>query len=182
MQHHVTAQYVLAKLCLSDDAEVHDAQQGIYWLTTAAQSGSHYAAHRLGKEYLQGKIIEKHTVQAVEWFTLSAEAGNQYAQYMLGKLHLMGKELPYDKEQAIHWLSKSAEAGNQYAQFFLDRQNDFRPPSVMLSVTRLLHHMSRLFQDHSLPPSSNGIQIDRKRCQQLREKKIALGNKADDHE
>ena len=182
MQYHVTAQYVLAKLCLSDDAEVHDAQQGIYWLTTAAQNGSHYAAYRLGKEYLQGKIIEKHTAQAVEWFTLSAEAGNQYAQYMLGKLHLMGKEIPYDKEQAIHWLSRSAEVGNQYAQFFLDRQNDFRPPSVMLSVTRLLHYTSRVFQDHSLPQSGSGIQMDRKRRHQLREKKIALGHKADDHE
>lgn len=182
MQDHVTAQYALGKLYLSGDMAVHSTQEGLRWLETAAQNGSHYAAYRFGKEYLKGKIAGKDTTQAIKWFTRSAEAGNQYAQYMLGKLYLMGQEIPCDKEHAIYWLSRSAAQGNEYAQFFLDRQNDFRPPSVMLSVTRLLHHMSRVFQDHSLPQSGSGIQIDRKRRQQLREKKIALGHKADDHE
>lgn len=182
MQDHVTAQYALGKLYLSGDMEVHNTQEGLRWLETAAQNGSHYAAYRLGKEYLKGKIAGKDTAQAIKWFTRSAEAGNQHAQYMLGKLYLMGQEIPCDKEQAIYWLSRPAAQGNEYAQFFLDRQNDFRPPSVMLSVTRLLHHMSWVFQDHSLPQSGNGIQMDRKRRWQLREKKIALGHKADDHE
>ena len=53
----------------------------------------------------------------------------------------------------------------------------------MLAVTRLLYHMSRVFQDNSLPQSrSGGIQIDRKRLRKLREKKIAQGHKPDDHE
>ena len=52
----------------------------------------------------------------------------------------------------------------------------------MLSVTRLLYHMSRIFEDHSLPRSGTGLHIDRKRRQQLREKRIALGHKPDDHE
>lgn len=182
-QDHAAAQYALAKLCLSDDVEVHDAQRGMYWLETAAQNGNHYAAYQLGKEYLKGKIVERDTAQAVEWFTRSAEAGNQHAQYMLGKLYLIGKEIPYDKEQAIHWLSKSAAQGNEYAQFFLDRQDNFRPPSVMLSVTRLLYHMSRIFRDAApMPTVPGGFQIDRKRLAQLREKKIALGQKPDDHE
>ena len=52
----------------------------------------------------------------------------------------------------------------------------------MLSVTRLLHYMGRIFQD-KVPPLSvrGGIQIDRKRLAQLREKKIAMGHKLDDH-
>ena len=54
---------------------------------------------------------------------------------------------------------------------------------VMLAVTRLLYHMSRVFQDNSLPESRpGGIQIDRKRLRKLREKKIAMGHKPDDHE
>ena len=53
----------------------------------------------------------------------------------------------------------------------------------MLSVTRLLHHMGNIFQDRAPePPVPGGIQIDRKRLAQLREKKIAMGHKADDHE
>ena len=102
---------------------------------------------------------------------------------MLGKLYLTGQGVTHDQTQAIDWFSRSAAQGNQYAQFFLERLDDFKPPSVILSVTRLLHHMGNIFQDHSLPKSgSTGMQIDRKRLAQLREKKIALGHKPDDYE
>ena len=101
---------------------------------------------------------------------------------MLGKLYLTGQSVQPDQVQAIVWFGRSAE-GNQYAQFFLERHDDIRPPSVMLAVTRLLYHMSRVFQDNSLPESRpGGIQIDRKRLRKLREKKIAQGHKPDDHE
>ena len=106
-----------------------------------------------------------------------------YAQYMLGKLYLTGKEVPYDEERAVHWLTQSAEQDNQYAHYLLDHLEENRPPSVMLAVTRLLHHMSRVFQDNSVPKSRpGGIQIDRKRLKKLQEKRIALGHKPDDHE
>ena len=182
-QGHAAAQYALGKLYLSDDAEVHNPERGLYWLETAAQNGSHYAAYRLGKEYLKENAVEKDTAKAVEWFTRSAEAGNQYAQYMLGKLYLIGKDIPCDQEQAQYWLSQAAAQGNQYAQFFLDRQNDLRPPSVMLSVTRLLHHMANIFQDNSLPQIGTGLtHVDRKLLEKMRDKRIAMGHKADDHE
>ena len=182
-QGHAAAQYALGKLYLSDDAEVHNPERGLYWLETAAQNGSHYAAYRLGKEYLKENAVEKDTAKAVEWFTRSAEAGNQYAQYMLGKLYLIGKDIPCDQEQAQYWLLQAAAQGNQYAQFFLDRQNDLRPPSVMLSVTRLLHHMANIFQDNSLPQIGTGLtHVDRKLLEKMRDKRIAMGHKADDHE
>lgn len=183
VQNLTVAQYALGKLCLSDDREVHDAGKGIRWLESAARNGSDYVAYWLGKEYLRGEFVEKDTEKAVACFTQAAEMGNQYGQYMLGKLYLMGRELPHDEEQAIYWLSQSAYQGNAYAQFFLDRRDDFKPPSVMLSVTRLLHHMGNIFQNHSLPKSGpTGMQIDRKRLERLREKKMALGHKWNDHE
>lgn len=112
-----------------------------------------------------------------------ADSGDRYAQYMLGKLYLTGKEVPYDEEQTVHWLTRSAEQGNQYAQYLLDHLEENRPPSAMLAVTRLLHHMSRVFRDNSLPKSCpGGIQIDRKRLKKLQEKRIAMGHKPDDHE
>ncbi|MPN59152.1 hypothetical protein SDC9_206872 [bioreactor metagenome] len=53
----------------------------------------------------------------------------------------------------------------------------------MLSATRLLYHMSNIFRDNSLPQTGSvGMRIDRKRLQKLREKKIAMGHKPDDHE
>ena len=42
--------------------------------------------------------------------------------------------------------------------------------------------MSRIFEEHSLPQPGVGLHIDRKRHRMLREKRMALGHKADDHE
>lgn len=182
-QGHLAAQYALAKLYLSDDLEVRDTARGMDWLRTAAEGGNRWAMYRLGKELLRGEITKQDTAGAVEWFTRSAEQGNPYAQYLLGKLYLTGKEVSRDEEQAILWLTRSAEQGNEYARYLLDHREEQRPPDVMLAVTRLLYHMSRVFQDNSLPESRpGGIQIDRKRLRKLREKKIAQGHKPDDHE
>ncbi len=176
------AQYALGKLFLSDDMEVRDPDEGIRWLEQAARNGNSYAAYQLGKEYLSGEVVSKDTVKAVDWFTQSAEAGNQYAQYMLGKLYLTGRGVTHDQTQAMDWFSRSAAQGNQYAQFFLEHQKDLRPPSVMLAAARLLYHMSRIFEDHSLPQSSAGLHVDRKLRRKIQEKKIAMGHKPDDHE
>lgn len=117
--------------------------------------------------------------KAIVHLTQSAEARNQYAQYALGKLHLDRQ----DREQAHYWFSQSAAQGNEYAQFFLDRWDSLKPPTVMLSVTRLLHHLSEIFRDNSVPPQAPaGQQADRKLRLKIREKKIAMGHKADDHE
>lgn len=97
------------------------------------------------------------------YFDSAARSGNPYAQYLLGKLYLMGREVKYDKELALYWLTCSAGHGNEYARFFLDRQDQFNSPSVMLAVTRLLHHMANIFWDNSLPKTGPvGLHIDRK--------------------
>ena len=181
-QGHTYAQYALGKLLRSDDPEVHDVEDGIRWLKRSAESGNHFAAYRLGKEYYRGKNIGRNLTTAAKWFERGGQAGNQYAQYMLGKLYLMGQGVEYDKELGADWLSKSAAHGNVYAQALLQRQDSGRLPHVFLSVTRLLHHMSRIFQERSLPQSGTGLQVDSKLRQKIREKKIAMGHRPDDHE
>ena len=166
-------------LLLSDDPEIHDPGLGVQWLEYSARNRNDCAAYRLGKEYLKGEVMNRDTSKVVEYLIQSAEAGNQYAQYALGKLYLDRQ----DREQAYYWFSQSAAQRNEYAQFFLDRWNSLKPPSIMLSVSKLFHHMGRIFQDQAPVPSvSGGASIDRKRLQQLREKKIAMGHKPDDHE
>ena len=178
-QGHAAASYEMGKILLSNEAEVHDPAWGMQWLEYATQIGSDCAAYRLGKEYLRGTIVPKDAAKAMDYLTQSAEAGNQYAQYALGKLYL--EEL--DQEQAHYWFSLSASQGNRYAQFFLERWDSLKPPSVMLAATKLLHHMSRVFQDQTpSPPVSGGIQVDRKLMARIREKKIAMGHKPDDYE
>ena len=182
-QGHGCAQYALGKLLLSDDVEVRDPAKGMRWLEFAAQSGNSYAAYRMGKEYYRGRNIERSVTAAAKWFGCAADQGNQYAQYMLGKLYLTGQGVEYDKTMGVHWLTKAAAQGNAYANSLLQRQNSGRPPNVFLGVTRLLHHMGRIFQENSLPQSNpGGIQIDRKRLAQLREKRQAQGLKGNVYE
>ena len=180
---YAPAQYALGKLLLSDDVSVHDSELGIQWLEYAAYNGNHYAAYRLGKEYLKGEVVRKDTRKAMDHIYTSAQAGNPHAQYLLGKLLLQGKVIDRDKEEGIQWLTQAAEQGHNYAQCLLERQSTLTAPEVFLAVTRLLHHMANIFQDNSLPQSGTGlIHADRKLREQLREKRLAHGHKADDHE
>lgn len=182
-QGHTYAQYALGKLLLSDNMEVRDPEQGIRRLETAAQNGNDYAAYRMGKEYYRGKNVAQSFTAAVKWFDRAAQDGNQYAQYMLGKLYLMGQGVEYDKTMGVYWLNQSAAQGNVYAEKLLQHQNSGRPPNVFLGITRLLHHMGRIFQEHSLPQSNpGGIQIDRKRLEELQEKREAHGLKGSVYE
>ena len=177
-QSYTPAQYALGKLHLSNDAEVRDPALGVQWLEYAARHGSDCASYRLGKEFLKGEIVERDSAKAQEYLTQSAKTGNQFAQYALGKLYLERG----DKAEAHYWFTQSAARGNEYAQFFLDHWNNLKPPSIMLSVSRLLHHIGRIFQEQMPTPTiPGGVQIDRKRLAQLREKKIAMGHKLDDH-
>ena len=178
------AQYALGKLYLSDDADVHDPAKGIYWLKRSADNGNDFAAYRLGKEYLSGENVSKDTSTAAEYLWQAANNGNPYAQYLLGKLTLMGEGVPKDMDAAYEWFAAARDNGHGCAEFFMKRmeRGEQEPPSVLLSATRLLYHMGNIFRDNVPIPAANGVQIDHKRLAQLRQKRVALGHKPDDHE
>ena len=178
------AQYALGKLYLSDDADVHDPAKGIYWLKRSADNGNDFAAYRLGKEYLSGKNTVKDAETAVSYLRQAADNGSTYAQYLLGKLTLMGEGVPKDMDAAYEWFAAARDNGHGYAEFFMKRmeRGEQEPPSVLLSATRLLYHMGNIFRDNAPAPAANGVQIDRKRLAQMRQKRVALGHKPDDHE
>lgn len=182
-QGHAPAQYALGKLLLSNDVEVRDPEQGIRWLERSAEQENPHAHYRLGKEYLKGEVVKKNTHLGMNHIYTAALAGHSYAQYLLGKLLLQGQIMIQDREEGFRWIEKAAAQGHEYARFFVNRQENLNPPSVTLGVSRMLHHMSRIFRDNALPQSNQGgLQIDRKRRKQLQRKRIALGHKADDHE
>ena len=178
------AQYALGKLYLSDDADVHDSAKGIYWLKRSADNGNDFAAYRLGKEYLSGNNVSKDAAAAAEYLRQAANNGNAYAQYLLGKLTLIGEGIPKDMDAAYEWFAAARDNGHAYAEFFMKRmeRGEQEPPSVLLSATRLLYHMGNIFRDNAPAPAANGVQIDRKRLAQMRQKRVALGHKPDDHE
>ena len=146
----------------------------------ACESGNQYAQYRLGKMCLLGVGVPKDIERAVRLLSISASQGNQYAQYVLGKLYLQGKEVGQDHDAAEYWLTQSAARGSSYAQFLLDHRQ--RDPSVLLCTLRLLHHVSNIFWETLPPPNPASGHVESKLRQRIREKKIVMGHKADDHE
>ena len=173
-----SAQYALGKWYLKRG----NVSQALRWLEAAVDQNHSAAQYRLGTLYLQGELVEKDVDQALRHLAASCENGNQYAQYVLGRLYLLGEEVPRDQEAARAWLSQSAAQGNVYAQALLDHP-DRSWTAVAQSVTQLLYHMSRIFEDTCKTDAMHrGLQIDRKRRRQLRERRLAMGHKPDDHE
>ena len=60
---------------------------------------------------------------------------------------------------------------------------EYHAPTVGETVVRMLHHMSGIFEDNSkIDQIHRGLQIERKRRQELQRKRLAMGHKPDDHE
>ena len=93
-------------------------------------------------------------------------------------------ELRRDMDAAYEWFAAARDNGHAYAEFFMKRmeRGEQEPSSVLLSATRLLYHMGNIFRDNAPAPAAAGVQIDRKRLARLRQKRVALGHKPDDHE
>ncbi len=180
-QNHAAAQYALGKMLLSDDPELQNPTQGFYWLERAVQSGSDYAAYRLGKEYLSGKNAPKEPERAAEYVSMAAERGNPYAQYLLGKLYLSGDGVRRTGMLPTTGFKKHRRRDTTM-QDFRGPHRAPESPNVLLSATRLLYHMGKIFQSSAPAPQNTGVQIDRKRLAKLRRMRIAAGHKADDHE
>ena len=177
------AQYALGKLYHSDDPEVHDVGEGIRWLERAVRNGNPDAAYRLGKEYLTGKSVQKDAVKAAEYLRHAADQNHPWANYLLGKLYLTGNGVPKDDEAAWNCFRMADAYGHPCARYVLERQDQWHQPQLLLTVSRLLYHMSNIFQDNApAPPAQPRLHIDRKRMRELQELRIALGHQPDDHE
>lgn len=136
------------------------------------------------KLILREENLEKEDIKrSVKFLEIASDNGNQFAQYMMGKLYLLGKYVTEDKEMAKKYFNLSAEQGNEYAKFYLENMDKFHNPSICLVASRMLHHMSKIFEDNiPFKSSGTGLKIDSKLMKKLKEKKVAQGHKRDDHE
>lgn len=169
------AAYALGVLLLTGgEGLAKDVPSALNWLRRSAEDGNQYAQYWLGRHLLRGEDVPRETEEAVRWLTACAEQGNQYAQYTLGKLYLMGKEVPRDTEAAVRWFTLSAAQRNEYAQYVLDHMDN--GPSILSCATRLLHHLSGIFQEQaSRGPIRTVTFTDRKLRQRIRERKWPWG-------
>lgn len=176
------AMYALAKIYL-ENSSYADIKKGIAYLNVASALGNEFAQIKLGNSYLKGEIIEKNVDKAVSYLQMASDKNNAFAQYMLGKLFLFGKDVEQDKEKAKGYLESSASQGNLYAKYLLEHMDDYHHQSMMLMTTRLFHHLSRIFSK-SFPDNSSSplAGVDKKLARKIKEKKIAQGHNARDHE
>ena len=184
-QKNPFAEYALGMVYIKGEDAPKDRSKALGLLTRSAEQGNEHAQYRLGRFLLSGEDFPKDVEEAVRWLTASAEQGNQFAQYALGKLYLLGRDVSRDKETAVRWFTLAAEQGNEYARYFLDHMDDLYGPTLLQAATRLLRHLGNIFRDQAPPPSSSGgmhIAVDKKLLRKIREKKMAQGHKADDHE
>lgn len=181
-QDNSYAAYAMGKLYLEGEEVQKDMEKALRWLRRSAELENQFAQYCLGRLLLAGEDVPKDIDEAVRLLTASANQGNQYAQYQLGKLYLLGHEVERNEDTAVRWFTLSAAQGNEYAQWFLDHHHEFRGPSPAQCVVRLLHHMSQVFRNQTPLQSGMRIEVDKKLRQKIREKKIAMGHKANDHE
>ena len=181
--HDDKLQYRLGWMLLHGAGAERNEAAARKWFERSAAQGNENAQYQLAKLILGSDDSTPEEIsQAVDWLTKLAEAGSEYTQYILGKLYFLGRGIPQDKDAAVRWFTQAAEQGNEYAQYFLDHMNDPQDPPLLTNTTRLLHHMSRIFRDEA-PPALPGISfVDSKLRRRIREKKIAMGHKPDDHE
>lgn len=177
------AQYRLGKLLIGDEVP-KDIPAALHWLELAATQEHDGAAYQLGKLFLADELVEKNTETGLRWMYKSAEARNQYAQYALGKFFLFGDAGLRDEQAAVYWLTLSANQGNIYAAFLLEHREQWQRGSVLLSGTRLLSDIGRIFST-KLPPQDvrkPHFAMDRKRRKELLQKKDGKGIEQTDME
>lgn len=169
------AQYLYGKLLYKGEVTPKDISGAIEYLERAAEQDNSYASYLAGKLRLIEDSV-RDVRKAIKHFEAAAESGNHYAEYQLGKIYLYGKDVPRDYDKAMEYLRSSAEHGNQYAEQLIHSIETNRDWTAAMGSIRLLHHLSRLLQQHMEERDKSRLgQIDRKLKRKIDEKKEAQG-------
>lgn len=89
------------------------------------------------------------------------------------------------RQQAVPELETTSESSAPTATPNTPHRSEHRAPppeSAAACMIRMLHHMGNIFRDNVSSSGYRGLQLDRKRREELQEWKIALGHREDDHE
>jgi TPR repeat protein len=105
-------QFAVAMSYYNGNSLTKNANEGLKWMTVAAENGNNGAATMLGQFYLAGNMgALKDDKTALRWFVKGAEAGNAVAQNFVGDCYLDGKGTDADPKEAVKWYCKGAKTG-----------------------------------------------------------------------
>lgn len=139
-------------------------QETLQWIAERQR----YADVRRTPSMQEGPIIKKDAAEAAPEDSGSADAAS--------------KDAAPPVDEAAPAFSQQPDQTNQQ-KGSVPTGSDYHAPTVSETIVRMLHHMSRIFEDNSkVDQIHRGLQIDRKRRQELQRKRLAMGHKPDDHE
>ena len=137
-------------------------QETLQWIAERQR----YADVRRTPSAQEGTIIKKDAAEAAPEDSSSADAA-----------------VSKDTAPPVGEMSPMASGQSNQARQTAPAGSDYHAPTVGETVVRMLHHISRIFEDNSkIDQIHRGLQIDRKRRQELQRKRLAMGHKPDDHE
>jgi len=74
-----------------------------------AKKGNARAQYYLGRMYMEGKGVERNSMDGLELLNNAAQKDDPDAQYLLGDIYLHGKGVTYDQATAHTWFKKAGE-------------------------------------------------------------------------
>ena len=83
---HVDAMFNLGMFYIRGIGTDVNVDEGIKWLTKAAEAGDDQAAYNVAIFYHDGKIVERDLHKALYWYKVSADLGNHKAMFEYTKL------------------------------------------------------------------------------------------------
>lgn len=126
-RNNVLAQFQLGKFYLQEGSNLENIDQGIKYLSKAAEKNNIAASYKLGTFYFQN---EQYFDYEKAEFYLKQSVNHDFsaAEYQLGSLYLLSNN-NRDIQQGIYWLEQAAKMNNQFAQYKLGKiyyyGNDF---------------------------------------------------------
>ncbi|KAI9302540.1 hypothetical protein BJ944DRAFT_151826, partial [Cunninghamella echinulata] len=112
-QNYLDAQAAIGNILIAE----HQYEEGLTWLTKAANMNNSRALLTLGVLSEYGKGIEKNEVKALEYYKAACELNNPVAHYFLGLHYRSGTlGLPQNFTEAGKHLIRSAKSGYPNAQ------------------------------------------------------------------
>ncbi|STY30303.1 enhanced entry protein EnhC [Legionella wadsworthii] len=124
------AQYTLAKNFI-DSRNSSNKKLGLIWLNKAVINGNIQAKTKLGKLYLEGKLVDKDEKKGEELLNQAAAQGYAPAMVALGEWALAHDQ----KDQALEWFKQagnhqSNEAYLDLAQIYLQQKSPIYDPKA----------------------------------------------------
>ena len=110
----------LGEYIIKGEAKGIKPEEGVKWITKAADNGLASAQTNLGRMYINGDLMGQDFPKAKKWLQMAARQNFHRAQFELGLFLFRGlQQGKPDLNGAIHWYRRAASQGNERAQFAL---------------------------------------------------------------